>query len=716
GTGQIDMGRDRPERTFTPTPTEYEGVGRNVVDRQAGADILRLESRKTITQGEMIELTRQFREAVTTKPINRTDEQKQLIQALPKLKKQVNAGAVPVTQNMQSDLDHQLAGQPIDSEWTEFARESGTLNVPRAQMPQVKAEHRGALVNFLNAQGVKHQQLEIDPVQLKPTQQEFAPGKVDRARQHKGGERSILISSDGHVVDGHHQWMAKRERGEPVKAIQLQAPIRELLPMVSEFPSSARDEGAVTTPDTPATTQGAAPELRMKSDGSPFASEIAAKRSTPYKQNIEYAEVVPVDGGFAVLVDTQAQDEADTKAVEQQQARTQQAKTRMYRAPDPVNDDMLDAIALLGGIDRAEAEAEGVDPANFGRQAGGIRYLFPRNGGDSFDGMAERIAQYGYLNANADRLDDFRAKLDQAINGSRKVMTPQGYEALAEKELAAEAQLQEEHEPLAGDITSDEAWAGEAYAMALEAGVPINVIDAILEQYGADPIATLVELNDAINEVNNARAAQAGEGTQGRSADTEIPWNEPGNLSDVDINALFGEPEQDAEPLLTSYTESDLQAQADAQTVAEQAEADAQRSAEQKAQADAEVNDFTLSGSNRPADVAASRGQNDMFGLGSRPAERQTEPAVPAQQPPEKKQYIPTGIQSGIGATDQLNELISNGEPVSADEVRRVFDYVVGNEASVRAELNKLKKDQLKRIVNGHVWSDTKKAELVDRA
>src|SRR5690606_38547307 len=105
GTGQMDMGRERPERTFTPPPTEYEGVGRNVVERQAGADTLRLENRKTITQGEMIELTRQFREAVTTRPVNRTDEQKQLIKALPKLKQQLNAGTLPVTQNMQSDLD-----------------------------------------------------------------------------------------------------------------------------------------------------------------------------------------------------------------------------------------------------------------------------------------------------------------------------------------------------------------------------------------------------------------------------------------------------------------------------------------------------------------------------------------------------------------------------------------------------------------------------------
>lgn len=349
GTGQMDMGRESPERTFTPTPTEYEGLGRNVVERQAGVDALRLENRKTITQGEMIELTRQFREAVTTKPVNRTDEQKQLIKALPKLKQQVNAGTLPVTQNMQSDLDPQLAGQPIDAEWTEFAPQSGTLSVPRAQMPQVKAEHRGALVNFLNAKGVESEQIEVDPVQLKPTQQEFSPEKVDKARQYKGGERSILISSDGHVVDGHHQWMAKREKGEPVKAIQLQALIRDLLPLVNEFPSSEQDAGI--TPVTADPTQAQAPRLIMRKQGQPFPSEQHARNSIPFRQSKGQAEIVPVEGGFAVqtggtnpvvsqeasISDTQAVPAAssDPVAVEQPSFRIEPTDTSVRAMGDP---------------------------------------------------------------------------------------------------------------------------------------------------------------------------------------------------------------------------------------------------------------------------------------------------------------------------------------------------------------------------------------------
>ncbi|GAB2531913.1 PLxRFG domain-containing protein [Simplicispira piscis] len=137
-----------------------------------------------------------------------------------------------------------LAAGQIDREWSAFAPETGTLGVPRAEMPQIKAEHRGALVNFLKARGIDSRPGEVPANDLKPTQAEFAPGKVEKARAFQGGDRSILVSSDGYVVDGHHQWLAKRANGEPVKVIRLQAPIREVLAQTAEFPSTASGRGA----------------------------------------------------------------------------------------------------------------------------------------------------------------------------------------------------------------------------------------------------------------------------------------------------------------------------------------------------------------------------------------------------------------------------------------------------------------------------------------
>src|SRR5690606_30038854 len=124
--------------------------------------------------------------------------------------------------------------------------ESGTLDIPRADMPQIKAEHRGAMVNFLNARGVAHQEETVPATSLKPTQAEFSRKKVDKAKAFEGGNRAILVSSDGYVVDGHHQWMAQREAGEDIRIIRLDAPIRSLLTTVKDFPSATGADGKPT--------------------------------------------------------------------------------------------------------------------------------------------------------------------------------------------------------------------------------------------------------------------------------------------------------------------------------------------------------------------------------------------------------------------------------------------------------------------------------------
>lgn len=124
-----------------------------------------------------------------------------------------------------------------DGEWVRFDDDSGTLLVPRDQMPQIKAEHRGALVNFLEARGVEHWEGMTPADTLKPTQAEFSPERVARAAERTEGDRSILVSSDGYVVDGHHQWLAARDARDNVKAIILDAPVSKLLPLLHEFPA-----------------------------------------------------------------------------------------------------------------------------------------------------------------------------------------------------------------------------------------------------------------------------------------------------------------------------------------------------------------------------------------------------------------------------------------------------------------------------------------------
>ena len=140
-----------------------------------------------------------------------------------------------------------VAGDKINKDWTAFNPDSGTLNIPREAIPQIKSEHRGAMVNFLNARDISHEKETVPASSLKPTQMEFSEEKVKKALGFKDENRSILVSSDNHVLDGHHQWLAKLHGDENIDIIRLNAPINQLLETVKEFPSATTANGAIAS-------------------------------------------------------------------------------------------------------------------------------------------------------------------------------------------------------------------------------------------------------------------------------------------------------------------------------------------------------------------------------------------------------------------------------------------------------------------------------------
>lgn len=197
----------------------------------------------------------------------------------------MNSEAAAAQQQKESE-EKTIEGEDLGNGWAAFAPDSGTKAVPRAQMPQIKAEHRGAMVNFMNARGIAHQEETVPAASLKPTQAEFSREKVQKALGYEGGDRSILVSQDGHVLDGHHQWMAAREQGKDVKTIRLDAPIEQLLEAAHEFPSSTTSVGA--GPAAPVAAPKSVPQ-RMKEARA--AKEAGAKRAIkPSKQDLTPAQ------------------------------------------------------------------------------------------------------------------------------------------------------------------------------------------------------------------------------------------------------------------------------------------------------------------------------------------------------------------------------------------------------------------------------------------
>lgn len=128
-------------------------------------------------------------------------------------------------------------------DWKKFPTVWDSMGIPRCDMPQVHTEDRGLLAQYLERQeSIRHVEEFILPRELKPTQDEVSDTKVEAARNHTGDDRAILVSQDGHIVDGHHQWAAAM-LDHPERLLRIwrfDTQIIPLLAAVHNFPRTFR--------------------------------------------------------------------------------------------------------------------------------------------------------------------------------------------------------------------------------------------------------------------------------------------------------------------------------------------------------------------------------------------------------------------------------------------------------------------------------------------
>ncbi|HWH81275.1 MAG TPA: PLxRFG domain-containing protein [Burkholderiaceae bacterium] len=246
-----------------------------------------------------------------------------------------------------------LSAGAIDDEWHAFATETGTKGIPRADMPQVKASDRSALVQFLRARGVEYAPATVDPQTLKPTQAEFSPAKVEKAAGFTDTDRSILVSSDGHVVDGHHQWLAKRAQGEPINVIRLDAPIDQLLPLVHEFPSAKQAAGATlpsATTNPQPTTLGDAVGVRPAGTRGTSAADVTSKDAGAPAEQSGSGGAVPAPAAPAPVKERATEVSQAPAAEPVVKAPTDDMGARWTRSTEVERHQMLTDAGWLGGL------------------------------------------------------------------------------------------------------------------------------------------------------------------------------------------------------------------------------------------------------------------------------------------------------------------------------------------------------------------------------
>lgn len=119
-----------------------------------------------------------------------------------------------------------------------------SLGIKREDMPQIPDPVKEQFLMGLIRDGIGHRDLTVDPKRLKPSQGEWSQDALDRVAESydAGGEERnrllnnrVTVSKCGHVLDGHHRWLAARLSGRKLKTVVVNLPIRELLEAAREF-------------------------------------------------------------------------------------------------------------------------------------------------------------------------------------------------------------------------------------------------------------------------------------------------------------------------------------------------------------------------------------------------------------------------------------------------------------------------------------------------
>lgn len=352
------------------------------------------------------------------------------------------------------------------------------------------------------------------------------------------------------------------------------------------------------------------PNLILRTDGKPFPDERHARNVMHSKKLADTHEVVSVEGGKAIA--------PKKKSVT--------AKNQV----DPEKDDILTAIAKLGGIDREQAKRQGIDPADFNRRAGGIQLVFRKNGGKELDRMAEALSELGYpVTDNGDyTVNALLDSLDAALRGSA-VGTPQFHEAQAQamyEEEMAQAEIDSLFDSPGDSAEPDWMSAGGDHFVSsvMDGDVTPNAVIAS-ELAGIENEHTVTGIPEAAGQKVDANPAQSS-GAKGIAAAA-------GGGTERQQKGK-GDPQPD-----TAVQDFGLKAQTEAERLAEEqrvraaldAKAKEDEQARLKAKADKEIGGFLLSGSDAPADVAMAHGQNDIFAPKTRGEKAAKADEVPPQ-------------------------------------------------------------------------------------
>jgi hypothetical protein len=113
------------------------------------------------------------------------------------------------------------------------------MTLSRDLMPQIDKEK--SFLDYLKKKGITSQPKTIPTKELKSSQSEFDINKIAEIMLGDN-DKKILVSNDGHVLDGHHRWIADHNTDGKTDAHVINLPILELIRIAKEYTGTLKED------------------------------------------------------------------------------------------------------------------------------------------------------------------------------------------------------------------------------------------------------------------------------------------------------------------------------------------------------------------------------------------------------------------------------------------------------------------------------------------
>ena len=295
------------------------------------------------------------------------------------------------------------------------------------------------------------------------------------------------------------------------------------------------------------------------------------------------------------------------------------------RKVDRDRDSVVQAAIRLGGL-KTEWRQDTTGEAKGNKQVPGVGALWSDKTGTGLDDMASLLDQHGYVPAGEMARDGgvswLQGALREELGGQRTHFAPDS----ARQHLQLE---QEEHDRRADEAQRAKEQREDEYARieaehGPEVAAQVRAYDEALEAARDQLLEESQRYDDQLAEQDRDGLRAAIESASPAAGDEHLregPGEPGGKPAATEREQGFS---------LEQQTEQSLRAQDARQATATREQARADQESERRAQADSERAGFTLTGSDRQADVGAAQGQQDLLSTNrySRQSYRQDRPTA----------------------------------------------------------------------------------------